>query len=145
MSDWPGEIDKCEYHLLKSKNMSDVKQSTGNERLPQQECPVRVAENDAIAEQIEQEIKNQIEHDARDYAIKMDSDYSDNAVLHYATGANAQDKIASDRADKAATNRTVEEAIQIVDRDISELLDVWNTRGAAILQSLKEELEKLKK
>lgn len=61
----------------------------------------------------EEEIKNQIEHDARDYAIKLDSDYSENAVLHYATGANAQDKVASDRADKVATNRTVEQAIDV--------------------------------
>lgn len=57
--------------------------------------------------------------------------------VEFAAGAIHQDPI--------AWNRCLDEVMKIMDNDIDELSSIWNMRGAAILQRLKEELEKLRR
>jgi len=105
--------------------MSNDKVSTGNERLPEQQCPVQVAKNDLIAEQIERDAITyvDVEEMAKEYHAHAKSDYS--------KGATAQDKI--------ATNRTVEEAIKILNL-YAWMLDTNEDRDTLI-----KELEKMRR
>ena len=88
----------------KMSDTNNAKESTGNERLPEQQCPVRVAENDLIAEQIAR--------DAEKWSILTVVDgvaitkRNDVAVRDHIDGRLDQDKI--------ATNRTVEAAISAI-------------------------------
>lgn len=91
-------------------------------------------QKDPIAEQIAQEIKNQIEHDARDYAREQGTHTNPEITAHdYASGANAQDKI--------ATNRTLDDIILFVKENSYRFFDI---RIATMMEFIKE-LEKLKK
>jgi len=107
----------------KMSDTNNAKESTGNERLPEQQCPVRVAENDLIAEQIARDARQEATNDEGDL-----SKSAYNALLAFGIG---QDKI--------ATNRTVE-AVRHLAMDMNSVF-----RSASAYQEFLKELEKLRR